>query len=372
MLRSKRFWSSLIIFVWLLLIRQFPIFSLAGIILTGGISYPKTLVPFRHFKFWIPIIVLMLMVPLFTGTKDAIFLGVSYSTSQFFLSLGMAIRGIAIYEFFAVLTSEINSERFSKRFEKLNLTLLDQMMRIGREVFPRVKNIYNARFAEIRTSKQLLNPRYMLKNFAVVLADITRLSNELSIDHDTSISPQKMISKVNSENASSIVLVTGDAGAGKTPWIESLVEELLKENIQVDGFISKKESIDDENWFHHLVRISTGESVPLNSMKPSESSPQTGKFFFNQSAFDWAENQTKELHNSEWIILDEFGQLELNNSGLFPVLKNIVSQTKCHLVLSVRPSIENEVSLFLSSSFPTFRHHKIIVIPVYTKSPIIE
>lgn len=372
MISAKRFRTLLIILISIVFIRFSPFLSLTIILLTAGFSYPKTLYPFKQFKFWIPIIILMLMVPLFTGKKDAFLLGIPYSSERFFLSLGMTIRGIVLYIFFAVLTTDINSEKVTRLFKKYNLTLLDQMVSIGREVFPRVKSVYNARFSEVRTSGKVLNPRYIFKTFAKVLADFTRLSHELSVEHETEASPREIISKVKALDTNVIILVSGVAGSGKTPWLESLIKELQQQKIQVDGFISKKEIIDDENWFQNLIRISDDNTIKLNSMEPSESDPQTGKFFFNQKAFEWAKNQAVEICNADWIILDEFGPLEMACNGLFPVLLKIVPEMKCNLVLSVRPSVEKEFSIFLSSNFPTLMHQPIFVVPLYAKSPIIE
>ena len=109
--RSRRFWIALFILTGLFLLRLNP-FLIA--VLLFGIAFlynAKTVRPLKNYKFWIVIIFLVLIVPLFTGVQDKSFLSINYSSDQLQKTIFMTLRGISVFLMFQVLTIDLDIEK---------------------------------------------------------------------------------------------------------------------------------------------------------------------------------------------------------------------------------------------------------------------
>ncbi|MCX8057267.1 MAG: hypothetical protein N3F03_06660 [Ignavibacteria bacterium] len=101
-------------------------------------------------------------------------------------------------------------------------------------------------------------------------------------------------------------------------------------------------SIHDRNLFQ--LEISTEQASNLNENELIK----IGRYLFLKSAFEKA----KEIlirdfnQNYDWIVIDEIGLLELNNSGLEPAVKNIFKEKenfKGKILCVVRDTLLNNV-----------------------------
>ena len=60
--------------------------------------------------------------------------------------------------------------------------------------------------------------------------------------------------------------------------------------------------------------------------KPSEDSIKIGRFYFFNPSFQWACQQLENAYNRayRWLIVDEYGKLEMKGSGLNPYLDDLI------------------------------------------------
>lgn len=109
--------------------------------------------------------------------------------------------------------------------------------------------------------------------------------------------------------------------------------------------------IDDKRFFYSIVdktliqleiKIDQADKLKENELI------KMGKYIFLRSGFDKA----KEIlfrdfeKNFDWLIIDEIGPLELNNSGLEPVISKIINGKEYfsgNILLVVRANILNNV-----------------------------
>ncbi len=140
-----------------------------------------------------------------------------------------------------------------------------------------------------------------------------------------------------------ISIVTGPVQSGKTTFLQKFIAE--KKN--VSGVISPV--IDGIRFFQNIL------NDEIQSMETSSDDPaalQIGKFYFSQTAFDWAINviENATTNQADIIIIDEIGPLELQDNGFAKLLKNILLKDNFdgELILVVREKILDEVLLFFN------------------------
>jgi len=144
---------------------------------------------------------------------------------------------------------------------------------------------------------------------------------------------------------SKIFLLTGHVHSGKT----SRLAEWVASNKSIDGILAPI-----LNQRRYLMDIHTSEKRLLEVDKDHNSSSAitVGKYFFSCEVFEWGCKKLMEAHNKapNWIVIDEFGPLELRGNGLSNAIEYIMSNrnslTKTKLLFVVRNKLVN-----------AFRHH---------------
>lgn len=138
-----------------------------------------------------------------------------------------------------------------------------------------------------------------------------------------------------------LFIVTGKVKSGKT----TLLTKWCEKNERVSGILQPV--IDGKRF---VKSISTGEirQLEISENEVSDKIIQVGNYCFDKNILEWAKITLladKSL-NSEWMIIDEFGKLELEGKGLEPVItflindKEVREQTK--IVIVVRDFLLND------------------------------
>ncbi len=116
-----------------------------------------------------------------------------------------------------------------------------------------------------------------------------------------------------------IYLLTGEINSGKTTELT----EWIKSKANCSGILQPK--IENRRY---LLDIETNKIKPLDAsaLTPADKIVKVGKYNFDRTTFDWAKKILRENpnNNPEWIIIDEFGKLELMNKGLEPAVSQLI------------------------------------------------
>jgi nucleoside-triphosphatase THEP1 len=139
-------------------------------------------------------------------------------------------------------------------------------------------------------------------------------------------------------------LLSGPIHTGKT----TLLTKWIKNKTSVDGILQPI-----INGKRHIKLISSGEvrllEMPPDSMEQNILS--IGKYKFSSECLIWASDHLilSFYQNPEWLIIDEFGKLEMDNKGMEPTISKIFTDLEFHpkikLVFVVRDYL---VSSFLN------------------------
>jgi len=358
LLRSRRFWVALMILTGLVLLRHSPYLITAGILLLAGLTYPRTLRPLTNYKFWITIGLLVLLVPVFTGSQDRTFLGVTYSSERLLQTILMSLRCISIFLLFQVLTTDLRSARISALFSRFGIKHFDTVYDLAQETTPQAKSIFRARYAMFQEAWRRNRAFASVLNLAVdILADFVMLADQLSArpTRKAAPNPNDLLKNGVIKQRPALIVVVGETGAGKSSWLRKLAQVLTSSGEKVDGLISEKIADGGDLWHQVIKRIATGETRPLNTMHRIETPIRVGRFSFYPESIAWGCEQLAAARTTEWLIVDEVGLLEFGGGGLLPALQTAVTGFSGCLVLSVRRSLVRQLETFLSTKLPAIQ-----------------
>jgi nucleoside-triphosphatase THEP1 len=143
-----------------------------------------------------------------------------------------------------------------------------------------------------------------------------------------------------------IYILTGDIRTGKTTALLNWASTRK----DVDGILCP----DNENGKRYFLKVKPQKEIELEvDSEASEESEETitiGPFYFLKSAFEEANEFLLSLtskNESQYLIIDELGKLELKNEGLHDSAKVLIpdfmfNDTR-HLVLVVRESLLDKI-----------------------------
>lgn len=129
-----------------------------------------------------------------------------------------------------------------------------------------------------------------------------------------------------------IYLLTGEIESGKT----SSVQKWIDQNIPYFSFAGiLAPVINNERYFKDL---SSGKIFSMHTTDEMDK-VNIGRFTFSQNAFNEAKKVLKSAR-ADWIIIDEFGPLELRNQGLNPVITELLaSPLESNLLIILREKL---------------------------------
>ena len=266
-----------------------------------------------------------------------------------------------------MITIDLNIDKIRPLFSRIGINNFDKLYDLSNDIFPKIKNILRARYnlfkMDWRKSKSLES---LLIFVTDVFNDFFLLTDSLTRSNKSKYktTPQDFVENYLNITENSLIVVTGDAGIGKTPWIEQVIDLLLENNKRVDGLISKKIVQSDEVWSHDLIRISNGDKRQLTTMDDIKTSTSMGKFNFYDESIAWGNAQLMAIDDPDHIIIDEIGLLEFEEQGLLPGLQHIFKHYDGTIILTIRHSLKNRIRDFLKSKLDMSRNWNFDIIEI--------
>ncbi|MEM0373780.1 MAG: NTPase [Sulfolobaceae archaeon] len=146
------------------------------------------------------------------------------------------------------------------------------------------------------------------------------------------------------------IFITGPPRVGKTTIIVKLIEELKKnKRVKIGGFYCPEVRVGEKRIGFKIVDISSGKDVWL--AKEEEGFPKVGKYHI---LIDEVKNIIDEIfvsiQNSELIIIDEIGPMELKINELKNIIDFSINSSKPLIAVLHRSLVEK------------FRKYKVIYV----------
>ena len=129
-----------------------------------------------------------------------------------------------------------------------------------------------------------------------------------------------------------IIVLTGAPGVGKTTAVIRVARALKERGVKVGGIVSRELRINNMRvGFEFIDLTSNGRSV-LASI--TGNGPKVGKYFVNIAGCHFAaERLTNAVRNSDVIVCDEIGPMELKSKEFIDSVKNLLEVDKKVIVV---------------------------------------
>jgi nucleoside-triphosphatase THEP1 len=133
--------------------------------------------------------------------------------------------------------------------------------------------------------------------------------------------------------------VTGGVGAGKSSFLQEVVQTLRERAVFPAGFLAEGIVEKGERKGYRLADLTSGERRPFGEVRERKGRIHTGRFTFNQETLRWGEDllwQAVSREDTPLIILDEVGPLELKGKGWARAMEHLLHQSRIPQVWAVR------------------------------------
>ena len=142
--------------------------------------------------------------------------------------------------------------------------------------------------------------------------------------------------EVSGSQKSSILIVTGERGSGKSFYCRKRVEDARRDGLKVAGLLSVALFSQGEKVGIEIEDLSSGERQLLASISPDPSRRiRLGPWHFDERAIEWA-NQVLELAlPCDLLVVDEIGILEFDQANGFLAAFDILDHGVYRLALVV-------------------------------------
>lgn len=147
-----------------------------------------------------------------------------------------------------------------------------------------------------------------------------------------------------------IYILTGPVHSGKTTFLKEVVCELKETSLTVGGFLSESIVENQENTGYDLLDLREDKSFPYIRRTGEAYWQKIGPFYFIPESLAKAREIILRDCDTDILVIDEIGPLELSGKGLWPVLKKVLFQHSVKLLLIVRANLLDKFLKMLESA----------------------
>jgi nucleoside-triphosphatase len=124
-----------------------------------------------------------------------------------------------------------------------------------------------------------------------------------------------------------IIVLTGAPGVGKTTVVIHVAQALKGRGVKVGGVVSRELRTNNMRTGFEFTDLASNDRNVLASI--AGNGPRVGKYFVNLAGCRFAAHRLMNaLFNSEVIICDEIGPMELKSKEFIDAVKNLLAVDK--------------------------------------------
>jgi nucleoside-triphosphatase len=129
-----------------------------------------------------------------------------------------------------------------------------------------------------------------------------------------------------------IIVLTGAPGVGKTTAVIRVARALKERGVKVGGIVSRELRTNNMRMGFEFIDLTSNDRRVLASI--TGNGPKVGKYFVNIAGCRFAaERLTNAVRNSDVIICDEIGPMELKSTEFIDSVKNLLEVDKKVIVV---------------------------------------
>jgi len=289
---------------------------ITGIVTLWAFRYKRALRQLSKPKFWISF-VLITMISAFIFSKMQS--GVINLEQGLFIGIQMNFRAVIIILGFSVLGTELYNPKIREFFLKTSFKQLPMALELSFDSLPSMI----ANIPEFRSI----------------------LKNPVSILYQFISQAELRLAQIKKSRVQKVFIISGSVGQGKTSFLQKIAEDLKKRNFSVGGILSPRIMEKNVTAGYDLIDISSGKRENFLRLHNYECKEKIGKYSISTLGLTFGSTAFTSLRNvnTQIVIIDEVGVLELENRGWAENVKDLLNEKKSHLILSVRDSLIQQV-----------------------------
>lgn len=142
-----------------------------------------------------------------------------------------------------------------------------------------------------------------------------------------------------------VFVISGEIGGGKSTYAKKVVELLKEKGINISGFLSPGVQVEGKRIGFDICDVKSGNGLALCRNTGNESWLRIGNYFFTPNGLDFGNELLKKenVSDSQIIIVDELGILEVNNSGWAKPVGSLCRETSIPQIWIVRKKLVERV-----------------------------
>ncbi len=135
------------------------------------------------------------------------------------------------------------------------------------------------------------------------------------------------------------IILTGPPGVGKTTIVMDVAQKLRERGIKVGGVVSREVRTNNVRTGFEFIDLDTNDRGVLASV--TENGPRVGKYFVNLIGCRFAAERLKNaLINSDVIVCDEIGPMEVNSKDFIDAASNLL-RTDGKVIVVIHQKLEH-------------------------------
>ena len=288
--------------------------TIIGIVLIWIARYKRALNQLSRPRFWI-YFALITMVTAFVFTKIE-----SNGFEEGLLSgIQMNFRAVIIILGFSVLGTELYNPKIRAFFGKTSFQQLPLALELSFESLPSIVS--------------------NIPEFKVFI------KNPVSFISQVISQAEYRLEEFRKKSARNIFVISGMVGSGKTALVQKLIEGLKQSNISIGGIYCPRILDDDTTFGYDVVDIQTNEQTGFLRKSEDKNLTKIGRYSILPEGLEAGRCALDVLNNknNQLIVIDEVGNLELENQGWASRIDELLKVHTIHLLFTVRDTYAERV-----------------------------
>lgn len=283
-------------------------------VLIVRLKYPTSFKRLAKPKFWFQLFILILFTTLFFNGFSSKSL---FDIDGLLAGLLMSFRAILLITAFTAISFELRNPVVKAVLFKKGFSQLYVSLGLAFGALPSLL-------------EQIIKPKNLLKSPNNQIAQLINYADHLL---------QSFQNEVNKDQK--IIIISGKPQQGKTTFLSTVISQLQKENVEIDGIVAKGIDKDGIRLGFDLQHIKTKTVYSLSRITPNPTFEQYGRYYFDPSVFQKVNSILKKTKAS-FIVIDEIGPLELEEKGWSSAIENLLT-SNTPMIWVVRKSILGRV-----------------------------
>ena len=171
------------------------------------------------------------------------------------------------------------------------------------------------------------------------------IKNPVSVVHQIVSQAEFRLAEIKRRSIKTVVLISGGIEKGKTSLVKEIIQELKQNNISVGGLFSPRIMEGETTVGYDVVDIMTNEQTGFLRIANDKNSCNIGRFTILTKGLEAGLHALNVVNNSnnQFIIIDEVGNLELENQGWAPKIEELLKNSESHLLITVRDNLAERI-----------------------------